>query len=372
MEPVVAHDQRPAAFQRFIKPSLAMDHTERRLLRHAAFAAVVDHRPASSAAHVKHRLTEYLGIRSSPGLEGCKPPSPICTSEPVSAWRGSPATLGMATRLLSFSPKDVSFRRLMMQEANKIPMSASLLIAEQEEHDSPPRNFPELGITEPPSQRGPPGSLLYNVLIHLDQLWDFSPPAAEGELFFNYSPYSAISGLDSPVSSEDDVPRKSSFAWELGKMDGTAGPSQLSVRDRLGGHRDRSRSRDRSRGQSPRRDGRPHRVMVAEMESPTGMVGRTVMRDPTVARASGRTTLAGTVAALTRCGAALVSPRLAVVALRTPGGPALVSRLFEPGELFATPVRRMSFPPTLSWFFGQVLRCPATKIRFWTSCLLLA
>ncbi|KAG8059452.1 hypothetical protein GUJ93_ZPchr0002g23338 [Zizania palustris] len=62
---VVSHDLRPAAAHRFLKPSLAMDHTERCLLRHAVFAAVVGHRPASSTAHVKHRLSEYLRIKTS-------------------------------------------------------------------------------------------------------------------------------------------------------------------------------------------------------------------------------------------------------------------------------------------------------------------
>ncbi|KAG8059451.1 hypothetical protein GUJ93_ZPchr0002g26108 [Zizania palustris] len=82
----------------------------------------------------------------------------------------------------------------------------------------------------------------------------FLPSVCRGEPLFNYCPYSAISGLDSHVSSEVDVPQKYVFVWEFGRVDGSSVKSQPPVRDHLGGHRDRSHSRDRSRGRSSRRD----------------------------------------------------------------------------------------------------------------------
>ncbi|KAL5209303.1 hypothetical protein ABZP36_004926 [Zizania latifolia] len=62
MEPVVEHARRPIVSQRLLKAFLTMDHTERRLQRHVAFAVMVGHHNASSADHVKHRLMEYLQI----------------------------------------------------------------------------------------------------------------------------------------------------------------------------------------------------------------------------------------------------------------------------------------------------------------------
>ncbi|KAL5207155.1 hypothetical protein ABZP36_031590 [Zizania latifolia] len=46
-----------------MKPSLAVDHVEKCLMRHAVFATVVGHRSASSMAHVWHRLIEFLRIK---------------------------------------------------------------------------------------------------------------------------------------------------------------------------------------------------------------------------------------------------------------------------------------------------------------------
>ncbi|KAL5201708.1 hypothetical protein ABZP36_036062 [Zizania latifolia] len=65
MDPVVNHGQRPKAAQRLLKTSLTLDHAERRLQRHDVFAVVVGPYSASSASHVKHRLTEYLRISAS-------------------------------------------------------------------------------------------------------------------------------------------------------------------------------------------------------------------------------------------------------------------------------------------------------------------
>ncbi|KAG8096748.1 hypothetical protein GUJ93_ZPchr0013g37233 [Zizania palustris] len=45
---------------------------------------------------------------------------------------------------------------------------------------------------------------------------DFNPPESQEELFFRFSPHSAVSGLDSPISSPDkDVPQKLAFAWMM-------------------------------------------------------------------------------------------------------------------------------------------------------------
>ncbi|KAL5201867.1 hypothetical protein ABZP36_036221 [Zizania latifolia] len=256
-----------------------MDHTERRLMCHAVFATVVGHRPASSVAHVKHRFTEYLRIQPSNvevfshlggsflvfftraedrsiALAESRPPlrglelklipwswqvqasfakmrfrARLCVEGiPHHAWNSDTTAILLSKGCLidkvdndSHSEKEATCLCVCVwtQDANKIPKSAYLHVVEREDISSPPRNFPELGITEPPSQRGPPGALLYNILIHHDQLWDFSPPKASGEPVFNYSSYSAISGLDSPVSFEDDIPRKSSFLWELGALDGS-------------------------------------------------------------------------------------------------------------------------------------------------------
>ncbi|KAL5209905.1 hypothetical protein ABZP36_005528 [Zizania latifolia] len=252
-----------------LKPPLALDHVERRLTRHAAFAVVEGHRSASSAAHVKHRLTEYLRIQQDevevfvhPGesflvfftrVENCSAAlseihlplrglelklipwsrrvqasyakfrfrACLCLEGiPHHAWSADTAAFLLSEGCLLDKVDDVSptekeaaclYVWVWAQDASRIPKSACLLVVEPEEITSPPRNFSELGISKPPTQRGPPSALSYSVLIHLDQLWDFTPPDAEMEPCFKFSPFSVVSGLDSPVSSEDEVPRKTSF-----------------------------------------------------------------------------------------------------------------------------------------------------------------
>ncbi|KAL5214887.1 hypothetical protein ABZP36_004039 [Zizania latifolia] len=311
METVVTHEQRPASVQRLLKASITLDHTERRLMRHAAFAVVVGPRSASSAAHVKHRLTEYLRVQPNDVEVFAHPGGSflvyfarseertVALSETCLPLRGLELKLIPWSRRAQASFAKLRFRaRLCLegvprhawnsdttvlllsdgclfdktQDANRIPKSATLQIAEPNEHLSPPRNFPEFDITETPAQRGPPNVLLYNILIHLDTLLDYDPPVSQEEPFFTYSPYSAIvSGLDSPVSLEDEVHRKLHFHWILSVVDGT--PSRPPARNRLGNHRrDRSRSQDRTRDRSSRGDG-------ADCRHSSNSRGRPVSRD---------------------------------------------------------------------------------------------
>ncbi|KAL5207050.1 hypothetical protein ABZP36_031485 [Zizania latifolia] len=278
METMVTHEQCPASVQCLLKASIALDHTERRLMRHAAFAAVVGPRSASSATHVKHRLTKYLRVQpndvevfahpggsflvyfarsedrtvalsetrlSLRGLELKLIPwsrraqasfAKLCfrarlclEGVPRHAWNSDTMVLLLSDGCLFDKVDDSASSEkesaclcvwVWTQDANRIPKLATLQIAELDEHLSPPRNFPEFDFTETPAQRGPPNVLLYNILIRLDTLLDYDPPMSQEEPFFTYSPYSAVvSGLDSPVSSEDEVPRKLRFHWELSVVD---------------------------------------------------------------------------------------------------------------------------------------------------------
>ncbi|KAL5222754.1 hypothetical protein ABZP36_027467 [Zizania latifolia] len=266
MEPVVSHDQRPVAIQRLLKPSHAMDHTERRFMCHVAFAVVVGHRPASLAAHVKHRLTEYLRIQSSDikvssHLSGSflvffsrVEDHSVVLSENRLPLRGLELKLIPWSRRVQASFAKMRFRARLCVEGLLAMLVMAMWLP----------SFSLKGVSSTRSMMPPPPKKKMHAFVfgcerrmQIKSLTvGFLSLDNEGEPFFNYSPYNAISGLDSPVSFENEVPHKSTFLWELRVVDGSALPSWLPVRERLGGYRDRSRSRDCSRSPSPRREDR--------------------------------------------------------------------------------------------------------------------
>lgn len=89
----------------------------------------------------------------------------------------------------------------------------------------------------------PPKLLAYPVLVHLDQVLDFNPPPTEPT--WMYSPGSQASGIISPVSMTEEIPKRHDFIWSLSVKDGTLAP-QPPASPSPGPGRDRSRSRSRS------------------------------------------------------------------------------------------------------------------------------
>lgn len=99
-------------------------------------------------------------------------------------------------------------------------------------------HYPELNIVAAPVVRsGPAEQLKYEVIIHLDEVWDFSPPMSRQPSFGSYDSNEMIDEI------EEEWPEKHQFAWTLGVLDGCAPTLQRrSALDRLGarGPRDRS------------------------------------------------------------------------------------------------------------------------------------
>lgn len=102
--------------------------------------------------------------------------------------------------------------------------------------------FPELGIEEEgaPEHDRPIPTLNYEILIHLDEVTDYTPlsDSLEGQ-----SQESATSGMPSP--SSEVWPKKHTFAWNLGVKDGCRPQwPRVPAQDRL--QRPGDRRRDRS------------------------------------------------------------------------------------------------------------------------------
>ena len=99
-------------------------------------------------------------------------------------------------------------------------------------------HFPELGIHAGIRYRsGPAEQLKYEVIIHLDEVWDYSPPDRRQPSFGSYD------SDDMLEESEEEWPVRHQFAWFLGVQDGCSLPQQSrSALDRLGGRRRRDRS----------------------------------------------------------------------------------------------------------------------------------
>nr|BAD19129.1 hypothetical protein [Oryza sativa Japonica Group]BAD19244.1 hypothetical protein [Oryza sativa Japonica Group] len=89
----------------------------------------------------------------------------------------------------------------------------------------------------------PPKLLAYPVLVHLDQVLDFNPPPTEPTWMNSLG--SQASGIISPVSMTEEIPKHHDFIWSLGVKDGTL-PPQPPAFPSPGPGRDRSRSRSRS------------------------------------------------------------------------------------------------------------------------------
>lgn len=85
--------------------------------------------------------------------------------------------------------------------------------------------------------------LTYQVLIHLDQVLDSSPPPMEP--VWGYSPSSQGSGMISSASVTEEVPKRHDIIWSLGVKDGQRAPREH-VAARLGPGRNRSHSCSRS------------------------------------------------------------------------------------------------------------------------------
>ncbi|RLN38860.1 hypothetical protein C2845_PM01G27360 [Panicum miliaceum] len=82
------------------------------------------------------------------------------------------------------------------------------------------------------------GMLDYKVILHIDRLVDYTPPARSSS-WKSYE--SDVSGIPSDDSVDEEWPAKHSSVWHLGVPDGRPDPRRVSVHDRLGGRR-----RDRS------------------------------------------------------------------------------------------------------------------------------
>jgi hypothetical protein len=108
-----------------------------------------------------------------------------------------------------------------MENVATLARRGRLDLEEPLEVESPLFHFPELGIeADRPRRAGPPKSLSYDVLLHLDRVLDYSgSPPSSPESHVSY--HSDISGMPSEGSSTPAGPTTWGYRWFLGFEAGT-------------------------------------------------------------------------------------------------------------------------------------------------------
>ena len=95
-----------------------------------------------------------------------------------------------------------------MENVYKLGRRGTLKLEEPIDVSSPVQHFPKIGVLEEPAARsGPLNMLLYEVLLHLDKVIDFTdPPDSSPDCHTSF--HSDVSGQPLKVSLSEDWPRQ--------------------------------------------------------------------------------------------------------------------------------------------------------------------